>query len=74
MKTQLWCAVASDVLIAIVRRELQLEASMYTCLQVLSVSVFEKPQLSCAFKADESTTESPDDARQLILFNFLTGK
>ena len=46
VKTQVWCAVATYVLIAIVRKELQLEASMYTCLQILSVSVFEKTQLS----------------------------
>ncbi len=70
VKTQVWCAVATYVLIAIVRKELQLEASMYTCLQILSVSVFEKTQLSCAFRPDESTTESVDDAKQLILFNF----
>jgi hypothetical protein len=70
VKTQVWCAVATYVLIAIVRKELQLEASMYTCLQILSVSVFEKTQLSCAFQADESTTEQTDDAKQLILFNF----
>ena len=70
VKTQVWCAVATYVLIAIVRKELQLEASMYTCLQILSVSVFEKTQLSCAFRSDESTTEQPEDAKQLILFNF----
>jgi IS4 transposase len=57
VKTQVWCAVATYVLIAIVRKELQIEASMYTCLQILSVSVFEKAQLSCAFRGDESTTE-----------------
>ena len=70
VKTQVWCAVATYVLIAIVRKELQIEASMYTCLQILSVSVFEKTQLSCAFPGDESTTEQSDDAKQLILFNF----
>jgi len=70
VKTQVWCAVATYVLIAIVRKELQLETSMYTCLQILSVSVFEKTQLSCAFRADESTTEQTDDAKQMILFNF----
>ena len=70
VKTQVWCAVATYVLIAIVRKELQVEASMYTCLQILSVSVFEKTQLSCAFPGDESTTEQSDDAKQLILFNF----
>jgi Domain of unknown function (DUF4372)/Transposase DDE domain len=70
VKTQLWCAVATYVLIAIVRKELQIDASMYTCLQILSVSVFEKTQLSCAFQADESTTENLDDANQLMLFTF----
>jgi hypothetical protein len=70
VKTQVWCAVATYVLIAIVRKELQLEASMYTCLQILSVSVFERTQLSCAFQADESTTDLTGDAKQLILFNF----
>ena len=70
VKTQVWCAVATYVLIAIARKELQLEASMYTCLQILSVSVFEKTELSCAFRADESTTDMTGDAKQLILFNF----
>ena len=70
VKTQVWCAVATYVLIAIVRKELQIEASMYTCLQILSVSVFEKTQLSCASLGDESTTESQGSAKQLILFNF----
>jgi len=55
VKTQVWCAVATCVLILIVRKELQIKASTYTCLQILSVSVFEKTQLSCAFPGDEST-------------------
>jgi IS4 transposase len=42
VKTQIWCAVATCVLIAIVKTELQLDASLYTCLQILSVSIFEK--------------------------------
>ncbi len=43
MKTQIWCAVSTYVLIAIVNKELQLDTSLYTLLQILSVSVFEKP-------------------------------
>ena len=70
MKTQVWCAVATYVLIAIIKKELQLDASLYTCLQILSVSVFEKTQISCALQPDESQTERPADANQLILFNF----
>ena len=50
VKTQIWCAVATYVLIAIVKKELQLDASLYTLLQILSVSVFEKTQLSEALQ------------------------
>jgi len=70
VKTQVWCAVATYVLIAIVKKELQLDASLYTCLQILSVSVFEKTQLSCALQADLSRSDPPDLANQLNLFNF----
>jgi hypothetical protein len=70
VKTQVWCAVATYVLIAIVKKELQLDASLYTCLQILSVSVFEKTEISCALQADASQTDMPDAANQLNLFNF----
>ena len=70
VKTQVWCAVATYVLIAIVKKELQLDASLYTCLQILSVSVFEKTQLSSALQTDESQTDLVDAANQLILFDF----
>jgi len=70
VKTQVWCAVATYVLIAIVKKELQLDASLYTCLQILSVSVFEKTQLSCALQPDMPATEPTTDANQMILFNF----
>jgi hypothetical protein len=70
VKTQVWCAVATYVLIAIVKKELQLDASLYTCLQILSVSVFEKIEVSCALQADASQTNRPDAANQLNLFDF----
>ena len=70
VKTQIWCAVCTYVLIAIVKKELHLDASLYTCLQILSVSVFEKTQLSCALQLDDSGIELPLDDNQLILFNF----
>lgn len=70
VKTQIWCAVSTYVLIAIVKKELQLDASLYTLLQILSVSVFEKTQLSCALRLDSSFTELPLDANQLNLFDF----
>ena len=70
VKTQVWCAIATYVLIAIVKKELQLNASLYTCLQILSVSVFEKTQISCALQPDHHTTLLPPSANQLILFEF----
>ena len=68
VKTQLWCAVATYVLIAIVKKELQLEASLYTCLQILSVSVFEKTPLSRALQADASYIDPQGKPNQLNLF------
>jgi hypothetical protein len=57
-------------LIAIVKKELHLDASPYTCLQILSVS--EKTEVSCALQPDRSQPEQPDPAHQLILFKLLT--
>ena len=68
VKTQIWCAVSTYVLIAIVKRELQIDASLYTLLQILSVSVFEKTELSSAFQGGETATDLPDSANQLNLF------
>ena len=69
VKTQIWCAVCTYVLIAIVKKELQLDASLYTCLQILSVSVFEKSQLSGALQLSFADPETPLGANQLNLFN-----
>ena len=70
VKTQIWCAVSTYVLIAIVKKELQLVASLYTLLQILSVSVFEKTQLSQAFAGSLLISEQADFYNQLNLFDF----
>ena len=70
VKAQVWCAVATYVLIAIVKKELHLDASLYTRLQILSVSVFEKTEISCALQPDRTRAEMPLSPNQLILFNF----
>jgi hypothetical protein len=70
VKTQIWCAVSTYVLIAIVKKELQLDASLYSLLQILSVSVFEKTQLSQAFAGSGQLSEQADFANQLNLFDF----
>ena len=69
VKTQIWCAVATYVLIAIVKRELHLDLSLYTLLQIISVSVFEKTQLSQAFAGTLLCQKQFDVANQLNLFD-----
>jgi hypothetical protein len=70
VKTQIWCAVAAYVLIAIVKRELQLGASLHALLQIISVSAFEKTQLSQAFAGSLLISEQTEFANQLNLFDF----
>jgi hypothetical protein len=70
VKTQIWCAVATYVLIAIVKKELNLDASLYTCLQILSVSIFEKTHISCAFQQQDHGNNLRNFCNQLILFDF----
>ena len=70
VKTQIWCAVSTYVLIAIVKKELQLDASLYSLLQILSVSVFEKTQLSQAFAGSGQFPDQTDFTNQLNLFDF----
>ncbi len=68
VKTQIWCAVATYVLIAIVKKELHLDASLYTLLQILSVSVFEKTLISSALQPDANRITLPCTGNQLNLF------
>ncbi|MDO8753976.1 MAG: IS4 family transposase [Anaerolineales bacterium] len=70
VKTQIWCAVSTYVLIAIIKKELQIDASLYTLLQILSVSVFEKNQLQQALQGIADISEPPLNANQLNLFDF----
>jgi hypothetical protein len=69
VRSQIWCAVATYVLIAIVKKELKLEAPLYTCLQILSVSIFEKTELSCAFPPYLDRNDQSAFTNQLNLFN-----
>ena len=69
VKTQIWSAVCTYVLIAIIKKKLQLNASLYTCLQILSVCIFEKTELSCALQPNDYTMKIQDNPNQLILFS-----
>jgi hypothetical protein len=70
VKAQIRCAVSTYVLIAIVKKELHLDASLYTLLQILSVSVFEKTPISLALKPDANRTSDLPLDNQLNLFDF----
>jgi len=70
VKTQIWVAVSLYVLVAIVRKRLALEASLYQILQILSVTLFEKTPILQALQASDSQEELPDHSNQLILFDF----
>jgi hypothetical protein len=69
VRSQIWCAVATYVLIAIVKKELKLDASLYTCLQILSVSIFEKTELSCALQPYHHISDQPSSPNQMNLFD-----
>ena len=68
VKTQLWVAIAVYVLVAIVKKRLHLEASLYTILQILSVSLFEKLPLEQALSVSPATLLEADPGNQLNLF------
>ena len=70
VKIQIWVAVSVYVLVAIVRKRLDLEASLYQILQILSVTLFEKTPILQALQASDSQEELPDPGNQLILFDF----
>ena len=68
VKTQIWIAVSVYVLVAIVRKKLNIDASLYTLLQVLSLTLFEKMPLQQAFPGDDYTSDNGSISNQLNLF------
>jgi transposase len=70
VKTQIWIAVSVYVLVAIVKKRLGIDASLYTLLQILSVTLFEKMPLQQAFPGSDSSSECITINNQLNLFAF----
>jgi hypothetical protein len=70
VRTQIWIAVAVYVLLAIVRKRLNLEVSLYTFLQVLSLSLFEKTPILQAFQHSRLPPEPNANPNQLTLLDF----
>jgi hypothetical protein len=67
VKTQIWTAIAIYVLVAIAKKRLGLEASLYQILQVLSISLFEKKPILQAFQDADPILKPESNANQLIL-------
>jgi hypothetical protein len=70
VKTQAWIAISVYVLVALVKKELRLDRSLYEILQVLSITLFEKTPILQALSASYDHLEEPDDRNQLSLFDF----
>ena len=68
VKTQIWIAVSVYVLVAILRKRLGLDASLYQILQILSVTLFEKTPILQALQPSDSQELLPDLSNQLDLF------
>ncbi|MGD0186469.1 MAG: transposase, partial [Roseiarcus sp.] len=69
VKTQIWIAVAVYVLIAIVKKRLALDASLYTILQMVSVTAFEKTPLNQLLDPGSKPNQTRQSSNQLNLFN-----
>jgi IS4 transposase len=70
VKTQIWIAVSVYVLVAIVRKRLNIEASLYTLMQVFSVAIFEKVAIRTAFLPGIYGFDGDIENKQLNLFGF----
>lgn len=69
LKTQIWIAISIYVLVAIVKKQLKLEGSLYRILQILSVTLFEKTPILEALSLSDCEMELPAPCKQLILFH-----
>ena len=74
VKTQVWIAIAVYVLVAIVKKRLNSDASLYTILQILSLTLFEKTPLNQLVANIDITPENSDMHNQLNLFTEISGQ
>jgi transposase len=69
VKTQIWIAISVYVLVAIIKKRLNLKHSLYTILQILSVSVFEKEPILQVLNKSEYKAQETSRYKQLLLFD-----
>ncbi len=69
VKTQVWIAIAIYVLVAIIKKRMNSEASLYTLLQIFSLTLFEKTPMDQLVKFSEYNDDIIIDCNQLSLFD-----
>ena len=69
VKTQIWIAISVYVLVAIIKKRLNLKPSLYTILQILSVTIFDKTPILQALTETKTDDQDTDNAKQLTMFN-----
>ena len=74
VKSQIWIAISVYVLIAIIKKRLDLKPDLYTILQILSLTLFEKTPLEQILIGSDSTMQDANNPNQLNLFDNLTGQ
>lgn len=73
VKTQIWTAVAVYVLVAIIKKRLGLSANLYTIMQALSLTLFEKTPINSLLAETDDLNDEPHDDKQMNLFDNLMG-
>jgi hypothetical protein len=74
VKSQIWIAISVYVLVAIIKKRLEIPADLYTILQILSLTLFEKTSLKHMLTGEENRTEERLQSNQLNLFDNLSGQ
>ncbi len=69
VKTQIWIAISTYVLVAIMKKRMKIDLSLYTILQILSISLFEKMPILQALTADDYRNTPTICHKQLKLFD-----
>ena len=70
VRTQIWCAISVYVLVAIIKKQLRLDVTLHTLLQILSLTLFEKLPMQQAFGRVDPVEANLISDRQLKLFEF----
>lgn len=73
VKTQIWIAIGVYLIVAIIKKKYRIEASLYSMLQVLSISLFEKVELTELLNNKPQPTPDTTGNAQICFFDYLEG-